>query len=158
MKVIYGTRHGGHAPPFKFVGDRSDRQPDRRIRLPNFGCAGRGLLPQCLGRRGSAFFAAVRVRLDSGKCKNINTIPLIVNRREAASRPFQAGDCHIANHSPPIAMKARNQRSRLNVKPSVASDFASLNRSAGARHWRAMVHVPTEISPRAAASHRIMVT
>ena len=45
----------------------------------------------------------------SDRAMKMETRRMEANIRKAVCSPFQIGDCHIANHSPPTAEKPMNQ-------------------------------------------------
>ncbi len=51
----------------------------------------------------------------------------MITMREAIGCPFQIGDCHMANHSPPTTKNAISHNRQLAVSPRIAIDFAALN-------------------------------
>lgn len=56
-----------------------------------------------------------------------SAMPETMKLREAASVPFHFVDCHIANHSPPIVMKAPVQSKMLMSRASIEALLARSN-------------------------------
>src|SRR3984957_18930709 len=79
-----------------------------------------------------------RIAVYSGvgsRCTTIkNTIPTMVNIRNASSCPFHIFDCHIRNHSPPTSTNATNHISRLVVNAITATFSAAANCAPSARY------------------------
>ncbi|NEY35382.1 tetratricopeptide repeat protein [Streptomyces sp. PRKS01-65] len=96
------------------------------------------------GHRGHGRRVAPSRSCPVGRWLTSSTTPLSRNTRVAASSPFQVSDCHIANHSPPIAMNPAP-----NSSISMSSPYV-LNRRA--RGWSCRNHSQVPYSSTSAAT------